>query len=92
MTTVDNVARGDRETVVDAVRTAFAEALEVPAERIDAEAALADLPGMESVRFLRAVAALEDRLSTVIPDDVLYDMQTLGDLVAWLARRTAVSR
>lgn len=48
------------------------------------ELALAAIPGMESVRVLRAVAAMEDHLGVSVPDDFEFEEATIGELVARL--------
>lgn len=78
--------QGDGATVIDVVRSAFSHALEVPAAQIDVSVHLSELPGMESVRFLRALAVLEEKLEIAIPDDVLYEIDTLSELTEWLRR------
>ena len=63
------------------MRSSFAEALEVDAGEIDLEVPLGQLPNMESVRFLRAVAALEESSGLLINDGVLYQVTCLAELV-----------
>jgi len=84
MAVPDEPVRGDRDVVVKVVRSAFARALEAPEAELDPAGPLADLPGMESVRFLRAVAVLEEQLGVVIPDEALYGIGTLDELADWV--------
>jgi acyl carrier protein len=66
------------------VLAALATQLEIPAEKIDEDTPLVELPGMESVLLLRAIAMIEEELEIVIADDILFEASTsrqLADLV-----------
>ncbi len=82
------------ETVPDAVELAetvqvvlqaLSEHAGVPADRIDADELLSAVPGIESVKALRAITQIEDALGVLIPDDFLFETATVRELAAQVA-------
>ena len=58
---------------------------------IDPEWQLPLIPGLESVKALRAVVRIEDECGIAIPDDFLFEtntVQQLADLVARLVEKS----
>nr|WP_237538593.1 MULTISPECIES: acyl carrier protein [unclassified Streptomyces] len=56
---------------------------------IDPGKPISAVPGIESVKALRAITEIEDECDVVIPDDFLFESATvreLADFVAGLAR------
>ena len=77
------------ETAVDeavqVVLQALAEQAGVPADRIDVDDLLSAVPGIESVKALRAITQVEDALGVLIPDDFLFETATVRELAAQVA-------
>lgn len=60
-------------------------------EQIDLDKPLPAIPGIESVKALRAITAIEDECGVVIPDDFLFETSTVrefADFVGTLAAGT----
>lgn len=57
----------------------------VPADRIDPDGAVAAVPGIESVKALRAITQVEDTLGVLIPDDFLFETATVRQLATQVA-------
>jgi acyl carrier protein len=60
-------------------------------EKIDPAWELASIPGLESVKALRAVVRIEDAYGIAIPDDFLFEtatVQQLADLVTRLVEKS----
>jgi acyl carrier protein len=53
--------------------------------------ALAEIPGIESVKVIRAIVEIEDAYAIVIPDDFLFETATVADLVAFVASLAGTS-
>ena len=66
------------------VRDALVAELGVDATAVAGHAELAMLPGMESVKLLRIVSALEEAHGVSLDDDVLFSIETVDDLVRTL--------
>ncbi|MFF3405297.1 acyl carrier protein [Streptomyces sp. NPDC002742] len=61
----------------------------VDSAAIDADKPLSAVPGIESVKALRAITEIEDECEVVIPDDFLFEtasVRELAEFVASLAR------
>ena len=65
---------------VRALRGLAVEQLDVPEERLTASAALAEDLAVDSLALTELVMQLEDDVQVVVPDDVLADLVTWGDL------------
>ncbi|MFI9803980.1 acyl carrier protein [Streptomyces sp. NPDC052301] len=74
---------------LDIVVRALATQAGVAERSIDPDKPLSAVPGIESVKALRAITEIEDDCDVVIPDDFLFESATvreLADFVAELAR------
>jgi acyl carrier protein len=77
----------DRPAQVEqAVVEALAQVLAVDPEHIDPDAPLTSLPGMESVKLLRAVVRVEESCGMAVPDEVLYEAGTARELARNIAK------
>ncbi|KUJ69008.1 hypothetical protein ACZ90_14240 [Streptomyces albus subsp. albus] len=56
----------------------------VAAEAIDTGKPLSAIPGIESVKALRAITEIEDACGVVIPDDFLFETATVAELAAFV--------
>ncbi|WP_330335396.1 acyl carrier protein (plasmid) [Streptomyces sp. NBC_00536] len=73
------------EKTLDTVVSALAHQANVPATSIDPDKPLTAVPGIESVKALRAITDIEDAYDVVIPDDFLFETATVGELAAFVA-------
>jgi acyl carrier protein len=74
---------------LEIVVRALAAQAQVAESSIDPDKPLSAVPGIESVKALRAITDIEDECDVVIPDDFLFESATvreLADFVAKLAR------
>ncbi len=81
----------------DGVRQAVQQALgaiapEVDFARLDGRAPLRDQVDLDSMDWLRFLAALEKKLMVEIPDAAARKLFSLEDVLAYLAQATPVSR
>ncbi|KNB50821.1 acyl carrier protein [Streptomyces caatingaensis] len=67
--------------VAASVRDALVAELGIDATALAGEAELSLLPGMESVKLLRIVSALEEVHGVSLDDDVLFSIETVDDLI-----------
>ncbi|MER6419403.1 acyl carrier protein [Streptomyces sp. NPDC001137] len=75
---------------LDIVVRALAVQAGVAESSVDPDKPLSAVPGIESVKALRAITEIEDECDVVIPDDFLFESATvreLADFVAELARK-----
>ncbi|MFH9264924.1 MULTISPECIES: acyl carrier protein [unclassified Streptomyces] len=63
------------------VRDALVAELGIEADAVVGDAELSLLPGMESVKLLRIVSALEEVHGVALDDDALFSIDTVDDLV-----------
>lgn len=70
---------------LDIVVHALAAQANVPAATIDAGKPLSAVPGIESVKALRAITDIEDECDVVIPDDFLFETATVRELAEFVA-------
>jgi len=76
----------------DVVVAALAAAVSLAADQIKTSQRLAQIPGMESVKILRAVVRIEDYYHINVPDDFLFETATVADLIDLVARLVKESR
>jgi acyl carrier protein len=77
----------DRQAEVEkAVVEALAQVLAVAPDSIDPDAPLNSLPGMESVKLLRAVVRVEESCGIAVPDEMLFEAGTARELAANIAK------
>lgn len=70
--------------VLDVVIRALADHSGGSTTGIDADKPLSAIPGIESVKALRAITQIEDSLDVVIPDDFLFETATVRELAAFV--------
>ncbi|MFD4370796.1 acyl carrier protein [Streptomyces sp. NPDC058486] len=75
--------------VAASVRDALAAEVGIEARTVTGDAELSLLPGMESVKLLRVVSALEEVHGVALDDDVLFSIETVDDLVRALGGEPA---
>jgi acyl carrier protein len=73
------------DTVLQLVKDVIAEHSAMTAQSIDPQLTLAAIPGIESVKALRAISEIEDRLGVVIPDDFLFEAATVQEMATFIA-------
>ncbi|MFI6898674.1 acyl carrier protein [Streptomyces sp. NPDC050256] len=76
-------------TTLDIVVQALAGQAGVTVSSVDPDKPMAAVPGIESVKALRAITEIEDECEVVIPDDFLFETATvreLADFVTGLVR------
>ncbi|MFE4974518.1 acyl carrier protein [Kitasatospora sp. NPDC056651] len=93
-TTTATATAGEQSSTVDprilgVVRGALATQSGVPVEAIDPAKPLAAVPGIESVKALRAITEIEDECEVVIPDDFLFETATVAELAGFVAELVA---
>ena len=71
------------------VRSAVAEHLEVPPDRLTGDAELAADLGLDSLAGIELAQALEERFALRITDDELDGLRTYGDLERLVLRKVA---
>ncbi len=67
------------------VIAALATQVELRPDEIDPRDALGAIPGIESVKVLRAIVEIEEAYAIVVPDDFLFETATVADLAAFVA-------
>ena len=74
----------------DTIRTELIAVLEKQAQTgatiTDGSGLVADL-GLDSLGYMEVLADLEDKFKLHIPDDVLREVETVGDVVAQIEKR-----
>ncbi|MEU9372765.1 acyl carrier protein [Streptomyces sp. NPDC048255] len=73
------------DQTLDIVVRALAAQANVPAAGIDTDKPLSAVPGIESVKALRAITDIEDECDVVIPDDFLFETATVRELAAFVS-------
>lgn len=76
-----SVAPETQGPIEEGVREVIAEELFCPPDQVRPDTELADLPGLDSVKLLRIVTALEGRYDIGIDDERLYGLCLVEDLV-----------
>ncbi|MFF2352695.1 acyl carrier protein [Kitasatospora sp. NPDC058115] len=79
----------DTIRVLGVVRAALATHSGVPVDMIDPARPLSAVPGIESVKALRAITEIEDECEVVIPDDFLFETATVAELSEFVAKLVA---
>ena len=62
------------------VRAAFADELCCPPALVRPDSPLTELPGLDSLKLLRVIAALETTLDVGLDDELFYSLRTVGDV------------
>lgn len=73
------------DQTLDIVVRALAAQANVPATGIDTDKPLSAVPGIESVKALRAITDIEDECEVVIPDDFLFETATVRELADFVS-------
>ncbi|MCY0932177.1 acyl carrier protein [Streptomyces sp. H27-H1] len=73
------------DQTLDIVVRALAAQANVPATGIDTDKPLSAVPGIESVKALRAITDIEDECDVVIPDDFLFETATVRELADFVS-------
>jgi acyl carrier protein len=63
---------------------ALAAQVDLQPDEIDPRTALGAIPGIESVKVLRAIVEIEETFAIVVPDDFMFEV-TVADLAAFVA-------
>ncbi|MFI5797409.1 acyl carrier protein [Streptomyces sp. NPDC051677] len=80
----DDKTMDDAKTLDIVVRALAAQGSVAPTG-IDVDKPLSAVPGIESVKALRAITEIEDECDVVIPDDFLFETATVRELAAFVA-------
>lgn len=70
--------------VFDIVRKILAQQLDLNEEDITMESAIVDDLGADSLDVVDLVMTLEDEFDQEIPDEVIEEMKTVGDIVHYI--------
>ncbi|WP_371649214.1 MULTISPECIES: acyl carrier protein [unclassified Streptomyces] len=62
------------------VAAAIAGEVEIATAELDLDCPIRSIPGLESVKLLRAIAEIERVRSVAIPDDFLFEAETAREL------------
>ena len=76
----------DTPSIEAAIRALVAEELGTSVDSLPADAKLTEI-GLPSMKLLRVVAQLEQRYEVELDDDVLFGIETLGQLAEAIAAR-----
>lgn len=81
------VALSDNDITVslEVILRALSEQAGVHSDRIDLDKPMSAIPGIESVKALRAITQIEDECDVVIPDDFLFESATVREFAEFLA-------
>lgn len=80
----DTDTRPGRPDALSVVLAALSSQAGVQPEQIDLDKPLPAIPGIESVKALRAITAIEDECGIVIPDDFLFETSTVREFAAFV--------
>ena len=69
------------EQIANAVVTALADRVGLEPEAIDLDAPLAAIPGIDSILLLSALVEIEEACGMPIPDEVLFNSESVRDLI-----------
>jgi acyl carrier protein len=69
-----------RDHIAQTICTIITEELELPAGTITATTTLRDIPGVESVKYLRVIAKLERLFDVELEDDVVFGTATVQEV------------
>lgn len=74
--------------MLEKIQEMLAEALNLPVEKVTAEAKIVDDLGADSLDVVELLSRLEDEYGIVIPDDDVEGLVTVGDVAAELEKLT----
>ena len=72
--------------MLEKIQTLLAEALNLPVEKVTAEAKIVDDLGADSLDVVEMLSQLEDEFGVVIPDEEVEKLVTVGDVAAELEK------
>ena len=70
--------------MLEEICTAIADQLNIPVESVTAESRLIDDLKADSIDLYELIMGLEERYGIEISDDVLPNIKTVGDIVAYI--------
>ena len=68
--------------MLEKIQEMLAEALNLPAEQVTADAKIVDDLGADSLDVVELLSRLEDEYGIMIPDDEVENLVTVGDVAA----------
>ncbi len=72
--------------MLEKIQEMLAEALNLPVEKITADAKIVDDLGADSLDVVELLSRLEDEYGTTIPDEDVENLVTVGDVAAELEK------
>ena len=72
--------------MLEKIQEMLAEALNLPAEQVTANAKIVDDLGADSLDVVELLSRLEDEYGIMIPDDEVENLVTVGDVAAELEK------
>ena len=72
--------------MLEKIQNLLAEALNLPVEKVTAEAKIVDDLGADSLDVVEMLSQLEDEFGVVIPDEEVENLVTVGDVAAELEK------
>ncbi|HEX9683561.1 MAG TPA: acyl carrier protein [Acidimicrobiales bacterium] len=80
----------NRTEVLEAIRTAAVEILQVEPDQVTESAAFSDDLDADSLDVVELVMALEDTLGIAVPEEDLEEVRTVGDALDVIVAKLAV--
>jgi acyl carrier protein len=74
------MANSDTSDIEQTISRLVSEELKLPMEELKGDTNLRELPGVESIRVLRIIARLERAYDVELEDELVFRVQTLGEL------------
>ena len=74
--------------MLEKIQEMLAEALNLPVEKVTAEAKIVDDLGADSLDVVELLSRLEDEYGVVIPDEDVEGLATVGDVAAEIEKLT----
>ena len=72
--------------MLEKIQTMLAEALNLPVEKVTADAKIVDDLGADSLDVVELLSQLEDEYGVVIPDDEVESLVTVADVAAQIEK------
>lgn len=72
--------------LTNTVMQTISEAIDVPEEKINSDAAMGVTEKWDSLGQLNLILLLEEKFDLVIPDDLVPSLTSLETIVAWLSQ------
>ncbi len=72
--------------MLEKIQAMLAEALNLPAEKVTADAKIVEDLGADSLDVVELLSRLEDEYGVVIPDDEVENLVTVGDVATELEK------